>query len=602
MPNQYMTRFHSSESKENPRRLPAWLNCHRKPVSMILRLYATLIFCWDVLIILVQFFLTLLQSLFHLIRAPKAKCLTGEVAAVVGSGRGVGYDLAIQLAALGVKVACVDVNKADNELLVKKIQSTGGVANAFECDVTNKAEISRTVAAIESSLGTISMLFHSCNVPSARSLVTEPPPIETTLNVGVVSHFLLLEAILPKMKKIAHGHIVFLTSVAGVSGLKHQMPLTVSQFAVQGLYESTLEELRIEKRQHTIHTTLVHIYPFIITDHCLNDIRLRISSAFGRIRSDEAAQRIIAGLDKKILCVGLCNIDIIQVCDAYPAEDSDQRCQSSRWQRGGNASNACTVLANLGARCELLASFSDSKMFQFVLDDLRERRIAFDHCMYHREAQVPLSTVWLSLATGTRTIVHSNPNLPELTIEDFQQINLQDYTWIHFEGRRNTPAIVQMIRSIVEWNNRPENQSSTNKVKISIELEKPRHSNLELLVDGVDVVFVGKDFARFLGHESGRDTIVALKKIHSGSYIIICPWGASDTVAIDELDRWFTHPTYPPKVIRDSLGAGDTFVAGCILKLLDAESRDSLSVVLEFASRLAIQKLALFGFDGIKKD
>lgn len=49
---------------------------------MILRLYATLIFCWDVLIILVQFFLTLLQSLFHQIRAPKAKCLTGEVAAV----------------------------------------------------------------------------------------------------------------------------------------------------------------------------------------------------------------------------------------------------------------------------------------------------------------------------------------------------------------------------------------------------------------------------------------------------------------------------------------------------------------------------------------
>uniref|UniRef100_A0A182P9A1 Hydroxysteroid 17-beta dehydrogenase 11 n=1 Tax=Anopheles epiroticus TaxID=199890 RepID=A0A182P9A1_9DIPT len=305
MPNQYMSRFHLSDSKESPRRLPAWLDCHRKPVSMILRLYATLIFCWDVLIILVQFFLTLLQSLFHQIRAPKAKCLTGEVAAVVGSGRGIGNDLALQLAALGVKVACIDVNTTDNDLLVKKIQSTGGVATAFECDVTSRAEVNRTVAAIESSLGTISMLFHSCNVPSARSLVTEPPPIETTLNVGVVSHFLLLEAILPKMKKMAHGHVVFLTSVAGVSGLKHQMPLAVSQFAVQGLYESTLEELRIEKRQHTIHTTLVHIYPFIITDHCLNDIRLRISSAFGRIRSDEAAQRIIAGVRRNELEISI---------------------------------------------------------------------------------------------------------------------------------------------------------------------------------------------------------------------------------------------------------------------------------------------------------
>uniref|UniRef100_A0A182SCV0 Hydroxysteroid 17-beta dehydrogenase 11 n=1 Tax=Anopheles maculatus TaxID=74869 RepID=A0A182SCV0_9DIPT len=305
MPNPYTSRFHSSESRESPRRLPAWLDCHRKPVSMILRLYATLIFCWDVLIILVQFFLTLLQSFFHLVRPAKAKSLTGEVAAVVGSGRGVGYDLAIQLAELGVKVACIDVKTTDNDLLVKKIQSTGGVACAYECDVTKQADINRTVAAIESNLGTISMLFHSCNVPSARSLVTEPPPIEVTLNVGVVSHFLLLEAILPKMKKVSHGHIVFLTSVAGVSGLKHQMPLAVSQFAVQGLYESTLEELRIEKRQHTIHTTLVHIYPFIITDHCLNDIRLRISSAFGRIKSDEAARRIIAGVRRNELEISI---------------------------------------------------------------------------------------------------------------------------------------------------------------------------------------------------------------------------------------------------------------------------------------------------------
>ncbi|XP_052867722.1 epidermal retinol dehydrogenase 2-like [Anopheles cruzii] len=268
---------------------------------MILRLYATLIFCWDVFVILVQFLLTLLKSLFRLVRPPKPKSLAGEVAAVVGSGRGVGYDLALQLAAQGVKVACIDIKTADNDLLVKRIQSSGGVAHAYECDVTNKAAVGRVVTAIENNFGTVSMLFHCCNVPSARSLVTEPPPIEFTLNVGVVSHFLLLEAILPKMKKASHGHVVFLTSVAGVSGLKHQMPLAVSQFAVQGLYESTLEELRIEKCQQTIHTTLVHIYPFIITDHCLNDIRLRISSAFGRIKSDEAARRIIMGVRRNEL-------------------------------------------------------------------------------------------------------------------------------------------------------------------------------------------------------------------------------------------------------------------------------------------------------------
>uniref|UniRef100_A0A182M0Q3 Ketohexokinase n=1 Tax=Anopheles culicifacies TaxID=139723 RepID=A0A182M0Q3_9DIPT len=296
---------------------------------------------------------------------------------------------------------------------------------------------------------------------------------------------------------------------------------------------------------------------------------------------------------KKILCVGLCNIDIIQVCDAYPVEDSDQRCQSSRWQRGGNASNNCTVLANLGARCELLASFSDSNTFQFALDDLRQRKIVFDQCVYHRDTQVPLSTVWLSVATGSRTIVHSNPDLPELTLEDFKKINLADYAWIHFEGRRNTAAIVQMIQRIHCWNLDPNNHSC--KVTISVEMEKPRHSNLDLLVDGVDVVFVGKDFARFVGHKSARETVQALKESHPGRYTIICPWGSSDTVAMDECGRWYSQQTYPPEVIRDSLGAGDTFVAGCIFKL--SQNERSLSTVLEFASRLAGRKLAHFGFD-----
>ncbi|KFB35013.1 AGAP002483-PA-like protein [Anopheles sinensis] len=277
-------------------------------------------------------------------------------------------------------------------------------------------------------------------------------------------------------------------------------------------------------------------------------------------------------MEKKILCVGLCNIDIIQICDTYPVEDSDQRCQSSRWQRGGNASNNCTVLANLGARCELLASFSDSNTFQFALDDLRKRQIAFDHCVYHRNTEMPLSTVWLSLATGTRTIVHSNPNLPELTKDDFVKIDFAEYEWIHFEGH--------------------------SKITISVELEKPRSSNLDLLTEGIDYVFVGKDFARFLGHESARAVVEALKESYPGPYTLICPWGASDTIALDGKGRWYAQRTFPPEVIRDSLGAGDTFVAGCIFQL--AGGSKTLQEALEFASRLAGDKLAHFGFDFVR--
>lgn len=34
------------------------------------------------------------------------------------------------------------------------------------------------------------------------------------------------------------------------------------------------------------------------------------------------------------------------------------RCLSQRWQRGGNASNSCTVLSLLGARCAFMGSLA----------------------------------------------------------------------------------------------------------------------------------------------------------------------------------------------------------------------------------------------------
>lgn len=134
-----------------------------------------------------------------------------------------------------------------------------------------------------------------------------------------------------------------------------------------------------------------------------------------------------------VLCVGICCLDVIHVCDDYPAEDSDRRSKHGRWQRGGNPANNCTVLALMGQPCEYLGTFSADAMFQPVMEDFRRRGISIRHCVSQDDAEMPLSSVVLSLSTGTRTIVHSNPNLRDLTIDDFRKCDLRDYHWIHFE-------------------------------------------------------------------------------------------------------------------------------------------------------------------------
>ncbi|XP_070504912.1 17-beta-hydroxysteroid dehydrogenase 13-like isoform X2 [Chironomus tepperi] len=266
------------------------------PLQLLLKSYQFLVVWVDVSVLLVKTYFALIQSILCFILPSRRKNLSTEVAVVVGSSRGVGRELAYKLGKLHSTVICIDVQSPDDEIVSKDIQMDGGNAFYFQCDVTNREHVEHTISKIERDIGGISMLYHCCSIPSPRSVVTNPPSVKDTLDVSVTSYFYLLEAILPHMKSVGRGHIIFLTSVAAISGFTQQLALSVSQFAIQGLYESIVEELRISKNDKKIKTTLVHIYPFIISENLSQDIRFRVPGFFGSIRADVAADKIIDGV------------------------------------------------------------------------------------------------------------------------------------------------------------------------------------------------------------------------------------------------------------------------------------------------------------------
>lgn len=216
-----------------------------------------------------------------------------------------GRELAIKLSVLKAIVVCMDINEAANDILVDNIKGRGGRAYGYTVDVTVKEEVESAVNKIEKNVGPITMLFHCCGVPSPRSIIQESPPVNETLNVSIVSHFWLLENILPKMKSLHNGHIVLLTSVAGLSAMKYKMPLSVAQFAVQGVFESLVEDIRMSRFGNLIQATIVHIYPFIVSDDLASDIRLRIPSYFGTITACDAADKIISGVRRNEMEVSI---------------------------------------------------------------------------------------------------------------------------------------------------------------------------------------------------------------------------------------------------------------------------------------------------------
>ena len=296
----------------------------------------------------------------------------------------------------------------------------------------------------------------------------------------------------------------------------------------------------------------------------------------------------------RILCIGLVALDIVYTCECYPEEDEDIRANFQRWRTGGNACNTCTVLNELGIDCEFFGSMSDGLQADFIRKCMEERKLRYQR-VCHTNCGTPTSSVILSLRTGSRTIIHARNNLPELKVEDFEKLNLSDYSWIHFEGRRNEEAIVQMIEIIEKFNTM---KSFTNQVKVSVELERPRESLLQLLQKG-DVVFISKDFARFRGFSSSA---VAVKSLHSqlkSGAIAICPWGEEGADGVGPDDEVKHSNAYPPQKVTDTLGAGDTFIAGAIYSFCKGLP---LQDALNFACFLAGVKCGMEGYDGLVKE
>ncbi|XP_004627474.1 ketohexokinase isoform X1 [Octodon degus] len=295
--------------------------------------------------------------------------------------------------------------------------------------------------------------------------------------------------------------------------------------------------------------------------------------------------------EKQILCVGLVVLDVISVVDKYPEEDTDRRCLSQRWQRGGNASNSCTVLSLLGAPCAFMGSLAPGHVADFLVADFRQRGVDVSHVSWQSKGDTPCSCCIVNLSNGSRTIVLYDTNLPDVSAKDFEKVDLTRFKWIHIEGR-NASEQVKMLQRVEQYNAKlpPEQQ-----IRLSVEIEKPREELYQLFGYG-DVVFVSRDLARHLGFQSAAEALRGLYgRVRKGA-TLICAWAEEGADALGPDGQLLHSDAFSPPRVVDTLGAGDTFNASVIFSL---SRGNSMQEALRFGCQVAGKKCGLQGFDGI---
>src|SRR5439155_14721952 len=142
--------------------------------------------------------------------------LEGQVALVTGGGRGIGANIARELAAAGARVA---VSARTPEQVEEVARETGGLA--VVANVADRAAVEAMVERVESELGPIDLLVGNAgrNIREHRAWEVEPREWWNVFEVNVLGVYLCCRAVIPGMLDRGRGRIVITGS--GAAYLSH---------------------------------------------------------------------------------------------------------------------------------------------------------------------------------------------------------------------------------------------------------------------------------------------------------------------------------------------------------------------------------------------
>lgn len=174
---------------------------------------------------------------------------------ISGCSTGFGRELAQQTIARGFKVV---VTARDTSSIADLVEGHDN-ALAVALDVTHQASIDQAVKAALDKFGTIDVLVNNAGY-GYQSSVEEgvESEIRAQFDANVFGLFALTRAVLPAMRKARSGHVINITSVAGLIGFASSGYYSASKHAVEGWSDS----LALEAGPLGIRVTCVEPGPF----------------------------------------------------------------------------------------------------------------------------------------------------------------------------------------------------------------------------------------------------------------------------------------------------------------------------------------------------
>jgi NAD(P)-dependent dehydrogenase (short-subunit alcohol dehydrogenase family) len=162
--------------------------------------------------------------------------LTGKVALVTGAGRGMGYEIALALAAYGADVAVCSRTPAELEKAGDAIRALGRRALVVPTDITKIPAITAMVEKAVNEFGHIDILVNNAgiNIPQSAVDVTEEA-WDRVININLKGLFFCAQAVGKVMIRQKSGKIINISSQTGTVAIPQRAAYCSSKGAVNQL-------------------------------------------------------------------------------------------------------------------------------------------------------------------------------------------------------------------------------------------------------------------------------------------------------------------------------------------------------------------------------
>jgi NAD(P)-dependent dehydrogenase (short-subunit alcohol dehydrogenase family) len=190
-----------------------------------------------------------------MLRAPVPE-LRGKSVFLTGAASGIGRATALAAARHGAVLFLTDVDEAGLLRVVEEIRTTGGeVAYAAPVDIADHDAVRAMAAEITANHGAMDVVMNIAGIASWGTITAMPHSTwQRVVDVNLMGPIAVLEYLVPPMVEAGRGgHVVNVSSAAGIIGMPWHAAYSASKFGLRGVSEV----LRFDLARHRIGVSLV---------------------------------------------------------------------------------------------------------------------------------------------------------------------------------------------------------------------------------------------------------------------------------------------------------------------------------------------------------